>query len=444
MTMRIMMTILLLLTILSLVHSYHYHKTSLSLLSLQSKQISIEEDKINAIKFHHVEFYCGDATSTYKRFMLGLGMDVIAKSDLSTGNNIHASYALSSGQMTMLFTAPYTTLSSSLSSSPLPGFDCSKASDFFVKHGLGVKAVCIEVKDVYQAHAAVVSNKGKSVLSPQRIDDDDKAKGYIDVAEVSLYGDVVLRLVNTSGFKGKFLPNFDDTKKLVNSNSNADDDNSYGLSRFDHIVGNLWELEPAMSALKQMTGFHEFAEFTTADVGTVDSGLNSVVLASKNEFVLLPLNEPTFGTKRKSQIQTYLEQNNGEGVQHMALFTPNIFHTLKKMKAATRWGGLEFMDPQPKSYYQSIRHRIGNSLTESQYEMIEELGLLADKDDNDGVLLQIFTKPIGDRPTLFLEIIQRIGCMDEGEQKPGCGGFGKGNFRDLFKSIEDYEKTLKI
>jgi 4-hydroxyphenylpyruvate dioxygenase len=199
-----------------------------------------------------------------------------------------------------------------------------------------------------------------------------------------------------------------------------------------------------MSALKEMTGFHEFAEFVAEDVGTVDSGLNSVVLANKDEMVLLPLNEPTFGTKRKSQIQTYLEQNKGEGVQHMALFTPNIFQTLQKMKAATRWGGLEFMEPQPKSYYESIRNRIGDSLTDEQYAMIEKLGLLADKDDKEGILLQIFTKPIGDRPTLFLEIIQRIGCVDKGQQKPGCGGFGKGNFRDLFKSIEDYEKTLKI
>jgi 4-hydroxyphenylpyruvate dioxygenase len=347
----------------------------------------------------------------------------------------------------MLFTAPYNissssatssaTSSSSSSSLPLPGFDCLKASDFFIKHGLGVKAVCIEVNDVYQAYETIISNKGTSVLPPQRVNDNDIAKGYIDIAEVSLYGDVVLRLINSAGFKGKFLPNFNDINNPL--------DNSYGLTRFDHIVGNLWALQPKMASLKEITGFHEFAEFVAEDVGTVDSGLNSVVLANKDESVLLPLNEPTFGTKRKSQIQTYLEQNNGEGVQHMALFTPNIFDTLKKMKAATRWGGFEFMDPQPKSYYQKIRNRIGNSLTDSQYEMIEELGLLADKDDKEGVLLQIFTKPIGDRPTLFLEIIQRIGCLNqEGNQKPGCGGFGKGNFRDLFKSIEDYEKTLNI
>ena len=309
-----------------------------------------------------------------------------------------------------------------------------------------MRAVCIEVDNVCDAYNTIINNNGQSILSPLRINDNDHTKGYIDLAEVSLYGDVVLRLINSSSFKGKFLPNFNDIGDSNPSNSNSKNA-TYGLERFDHIVGNLWSLEPLTSAIKGMTGFHEFAEFVADDVGTVDSGLNSVVLANTNELVLLPLNESTFGTKRKSQIQTYLEQNNGEGVQHMALFTPNIFNTLCQMKAATRWGGLEFMDAQPPSYYQNIRKRIGNSLSESQYELIEEMGLLADKDDNDGVLLQIFTKPIGDRPTLFLEIIQRIGCYNnngDGGQKPGCGGFGKGNFKDLFKSIEDYEKILAV
>ena len=162
-----------------------------------------------------------------------------------------------------------------------------------------------------------------------------------------------------------------------------------------------------------------------------------------NETVLLPLNEPTFGTKRKSQIQTYLEQNNGEGVQHLALFTNDIVYTLKKMKEII--GGFEFMDPQPKSYYEKLPAKLGSLLSSKQYQQIEELGILADKDKDDGVLLQVFTKPLSDRPTIFIEIIQRIGCINsDGTQKPGCGGFGKGNFKDLFKSIEDYEKTLTI
>merc|ERR1712093_913843 len=160
-------------------------------------------------------------------------------------------------------------------------------------------------------------------------------------------------------------------------------------------------------------------------------GLNSMVMASNNEMVLLPFNEPTFGTKRKSQIQTYLEQNDGEGLQHLALKTDDIFDT---------------MPPASPAYYKNLPDKIGDALTPDQYKELEELGLLADKDDQ-GVLLQIFTKPCSDRPTFFIEIIQRIGCMTknqkgEEEQTGGCGGFGKGNFSELFKSIEDYEKTL--
>lgn len=138
-------------------------------------------------------------------------------------------------------------------------------------------------------------------------------------------------------------------------------------------------------------------------------------------------------------------QNNGEGVQHIALYTPDIFATLRHMRAAAEVGGFELQQRPATSYYAGARQRVGSALSEQQYAQCEELGVLADKDDAEGVLLQVFTKPVGDRPTLFLEVIQRIGCIDAtGDQRPGCGGFGKGNFRDLFKSIEDFEKTLKI
>jgi 4-hydroxyphenylpyruvate dioxygenase len=194
------------------------------------------------------------------------------------------------------------------------------------------------------------------------------------------------------------------------------------------------------------TGFHEFAEFTTEDVGTVDSGLNSMVLANNNEMILLPMNEPTFGTRRKSQIQTFLEQNEGPGLQHMALKTNDIFRTLAEMRKRTHLGGFDFMPKPSDAYYKHLPNNIGkDAFTEDQYKMIEQLGLLVDKDDQ-GILLQIFTKPLGDRPTCFFEIIERVGCMEELngrlEQAAGCGGFGKGNFSELFKSIEDYERTL--
>lgn len=224
-------------------------------------------------------------------------------------------------------------------------------------------------------------------------------------------------------------------------------DLDFGIRRLDHAVGNVPQLGPVIEYVKGFTGFHEFAEFTSEDVGTTESGLNSVVLASNDEMVLLPLNEPVYGTKRKSQIQTYLEHNEGAGVQHLALASENIFRTLREMRKRSGIGGFEFMPSPPPTYYRNLKSRAGDVLSDEQIKECEELGILVDRDDQ-GTLLQIFTKPVGDRPTIFIEIIQRVGCMikdDAGEtyQKSGCGGFGKGNFSELFKSIEEYEKTLE-
>ncbi|KAL0305343.1 UNVERIFIED_CONTAM: 4-hydroxyphenylpyruvate dioxygenase [Sesamum calycinum] len=294
-------------------------------------------------RFHHVEFWCGDAINTAKRFSWGLGMPLVAKSDLSTGNSAHASYLLRSGQLNFVFTAPYSPSISTPSSAP---------SQFLL-------------------------------LRPPLFYFFPRPRG--------------------------FLPGFEPV-----DNEMSYQELDYGIRRLDHAVGNVPELGPVVNYLKEFTGFHEFAEFTAEDVGTAESGLNSVVLANNNENVLFPLNEPVYGTKRKSQIQTYLEHNEGPGVQHLAL---------------------------------NLKSRAGDVLTDEQIEECEKLGILVDRDDQ-GTLLQIFTKPVGDRPTIFIEIIQRIGCMlkdEEGKlyQKGGCGGFGKGNFSELFKSIEEYEKMLE-
>ena len=220
---------------------------------------------------------------------------------------------------------------------------------------------------------------------------------------------------------------------------------SCSILRLDHAVSNVPKLFDAVDYIANATGFHEFSEFTAEDVGTVDSGLNSMVLASNNERVLLPINEPTFGTKRKSQIQTYLDANNGAGIQHLALLTEDIFLTMAEMRKRTQVGGFDFMPAPGPEYYAKIESRLGkNVLPPADLKRLEELGLLIDKDDQ-GILLQVFTRPVGDRPTLFLEIIQRIGCDrnasgEKIEQTGGCGGFGKGNFSELFKSIEDFEK----
>jgi len=430
--------------------------------------------------FHHVEFYCGDAKSTAYRFSLALGMPITCVTNQSTGNDICCSYGLTSGDIRFLFTAPYSNKIATKDDSndaiesstvydapePLPSFSNVKAHAFFQKHGLAAKAIGVEVKDATESYLAAVENGANGITEPSRISSCHAiSKEFLEpeinslqctMSEVELYGDVVLRFISydygeidlsTFDFsKFPILPNYapSPTLKHLYQRSN------YGLHQIDHAVGNVPDLLETLQQISTFTGFHEFAEFTSEDVGTVDSGLNSVVLASDSENVLLPINEPTEG-KRKSQIQTYLEQNEGPGLQHLALKTRDIFFTIGEMrKAEMMLGGFELMSRPSDGYYRELPDRLGDQLTLEQYEKIEELGILADADD-EGILLQIFTKPIGDRPTFFIEIIQRIGCLMEAdskdsqpEERPGCGGFGQGNFKELFKSIEDHEKTLKI
>jgi 4-hydroxyphenylpyruvate dioxygenase len=373
----------------------------------------------------------------------------VAKSDQGTGNYEYASYVMQSNEVSMVFSAPY-------------GND-HEAHGFFKAHGIAVRAVGVRVEDATKAFEACVKHGGVAVTPPRALTGKERDGGgkerdgggsrgtsstttattastatTIVVAEVQLYGDVVLRFVS-GDYAGVHLPGY----TAVDAKQNV----CYGLRRMDHIVGNVPDLISVRDYLMNCTGFHEFAEFVAEDVGTVDSGLNSVVLTSNNEMVILPVNEPTFNTPRKSQIQTYLEQNEGPGVQHVALKTDDIFATLRKMREATVYGGFEFMPAPGVRYYKGLPSKIGPYLTEAEFLMCEELGILVDRDDQ-GILLQIFTKPIGDRSTFFFEIIQRI-CTDTGGEVvrrdvAGCGGFGKGNFKELFKSIERHESNLGI
>ncbi|KAM7251995.1 hypothetical protein ACFE04_023878 [Oxalis oulophora] len=398
-----------------------------------------KSDRFKVNQFHHVEFWCGDATNTARRFSWGLGMPIVAKSDLSTGNSIHASYLLRSGDLHFLFTAPYSpSISTATATAAIPTFNHNVCQSFSTKHGLGVRAIALEVDDAAAAFNISVENGARPAAEPVVVGD-----GGACIAEVQLYGDAVLRYISFNGDKEKFSLSFMPRFEIIEDYFPVD----FGIRRLDHAVGNVHELGSAVSYVKQFTGFHEFAEFATEDVGTSESGLNSMVLANNDETVLIPMNEPVFGTKRKSQIQTYLEHNEGPGVQHLALMSEDIFKTLREMRKRSFVGGFEFMPPPPPTYYKNLKNRVGDILSDEQIKECEELGILVDRDDQ-GTLLQIFTKPLGDRPTIFIEIIQRIGCVLKDEngkeyQKGGCGGFGKGNFSELFKSIEEYEKTLE-
>ncbi|KAE9458932.1 hypothetical protein C3L33_09147, partial [Rhododendron williamsianum] len=257
--------------------------------------------------------------------------------------------------------------------------------------------VALEVEDAAQAYSVSLAHGAKPSAPPISLSSDGAV-----IAEVQLYGDVVLRYVsfgNPSRDPDGFLPGFE---KMEGTASYADLD--FGIRRLDHAVGNVHELAPMVEYVKGFTGFHDFAE------------LNSMVLASNDEM-------------------------------HLALASEDIFRTLREMRQRSGVGGFEFMPSPPPTYYQNLKNRAAGVLSDEQIKECEKLGILVDRDDQ-GTLLQIFTKPVGDRPTLFIEIIQRVGCMlkdDEGKayQKGGCGGFGKGNFSELFKSIEEYEKTLE-
>ena len=221
-------------------------------------------------------------------------------------------------------------------------------------------------------------------------------------------------------------PNAESSQPMPFLPSIAKSKPTYGLPRIEHTVGNVPDLHTAQERIRKFTGYHPFAEFTPEDIGTVDSGFNSVVLASDSDAVLLPLNEPTKG-KCKSQIQTYLEQNEGPGLQYIVIKTNDIFEPIAKMRRAKEnCGGFELMVRPSEGYYKELPSRLGDRLTPYQYARLEELGILADADD-EGVLLQIFTKPLRDRPMLLLEKIQRIGCLiedtdAESEKRSGVKG----------------------
>lgn len=262
-------------------------------------------------------------------------------------------------------------------------------------HGLAVRAIGIRVSDASEAFRISVENGAVPSLPPHTLVDRASGKSSV-VSEIKMFGDVVIRWIS-GDFDGPILPNYENV---------VSPDLGFLITRLDHAVSNVPNLFEAVDYLTAATGLHEFSEFTAADVGTVDSGLNSMVLASNNEMVLLPINEPTFGTRRKSQIQTFLEQNNGAGLQHLALKTEDIFHTVREMRKRSLVGGFEFMPSPSHGYYERIESRTGEVYSPERLAELEELGILVDKDDQ-GVLLQIFTKPLGDRTTVFVEIIQR-------------------------------------
>jgi len=403
-----------------------------------------KSDKFEMLDFDHLDVWCSDATNTAGRFAAGLGMAARAKSDITTGNFTYTSHVIQSNDMVFVFTAPYFT-EAPPPNKPMfnflsfPDLNRQAVLDFVAQHGIAVRAIGLLVTDATVAYEEAIKSGATSVQRPTLLTDKEDSSSTLAYAEIQYYGDVVLRLVERKHYKAvgsAFMPGF---QRVDGGDAN------YGIRRFDHVVSNVPSLMAVMDAAVKHTGVHEFAEFIASDVGTVDSGLNSVVLANNTETILLPINEPTFGTKRKSQIQSFLEHHKGPGVQHIALSTPDIFATIEKMRGLGPLLGFEFLPAPEGDYYEKHvpeKMKGMHNCDDAFIARCKKLNILIDRDDEGG-LLQIFTKPVLDRPTLFFEVIQRLGCpLGGGKQKPGCGGFGKGNFGALFKTIEQWEKKI--
>ena len=351
--------------------------------------------KYNIKAFDHCELYVGNAKQAAYYYKNALGFTPIAHCGLETGNRQKVSYVMEQNQVRFILTSPL-----------VSNTDIGKHLD---KHGDGVKDISFTVDNAEEAWKETIKNGAESVSKPKLMQD---SHGEVIVATIKTYGDTTHTFVERNKYKGPFLPGYEKIDILDNPSHS-------GITHIDHIVGNQseGEMKVVCEFYEKIFGWHRFWSVDDKDISTKYSSLKSVVMTNENEKIKMPINEPANGLK-KSQIQEYIDFYGGPGVQHIAMSTKNIIDTVKKLKS----NGVEFL-PTPKSYYTNLKQRVGD-ISEDLNE-ISKLGILIDSDEK-GYMLQIFTKPIQDRPTLFFEIIQR----------KGSNSFGKGNFKALFESIE--------
>ena len=344
-------------------------------------------------RIHHVEFYVGNAKQAAFYYRKGFGFSQVAYSGLETGQRRHTSYALNQGKANFVLTTPLT------SDHP--------AADHIKKHGDGVRDIAFEVADADAAFREAVKRGAQPAIEPH---DEKDQHGTVRCAAVHTYGDTLHSLISYKDYKGPFLPGFAEAPII------ADD---CGILRVDHIVGNveLGKMQYWADYYTRVFGFHRYITFDDKDISTEYSALMSIVMSDDSHSVKFPINEPAVA-RNKSQIQEYLEAYGGPGAQHIALQCSDVLYTVGKL----HHNGLEFLRV-PDTYYEVLTDRVGP--LEEPIAELRKLGILVDR-DNEGYLLQIFSKPVEDRPTVFFEIIQRKGSR----------GFGKGNFKALFESIE--------
>jgi 4-hydroxyphenylpyruvate dioxygenase len=354
-----------------------------------------EEDFLPLHGTDYVEFYVGNAKQAAHFYKTAFGFQSLAYSGPETGVKDRASYAIRQNKLTLLLTTPIRAN--------------NLIADHIYKHGDGVKALALAVEDAASAWEETTKRGGKSYMEPKTLSD---KHGEVVMSGIHTYGDVVHLFIERENYRGPFIPGF----RKWESNYNPP---QTGLQYVDHCVGNvaLGQMNPWVKFYEDVMGFRNILSFDDKDISTEYSALMSKVMSNGNGFVKFPINEPAEG-KKKSQVDEYLEFYDGEGVQHVAMATKNIIETVTDLQKR----GVEFLQI-PTAYYDTLLDRVGH--IDEELNALKRLGILVDRDD-EGYLLQIFTKPVEDRPTLFFEIIQRKGAKS----------FGKGNFKALFEAIE--------
>lgn len=358
-----------------------------------SRPMTEEADFLKINSVDHAHFYVGNAKQAMYYWWKGFGFKPVAYSGLETGNRAFASYVLESGKIRFVVSAAY-------------GPTHEIAAHHMV-HGDGIKVIALGVDDVEKAWEATTSRGAVSAWHPREERDDF---GVYRTSAIHTYGETLHVFVDRNDYNGIFAPTY---QPLDLPHESA------GLAALDHIVGNvqLGKMNHWVNFYHQVLGFRQLMHFDDKDISTEYSALMSKVMQNGNGRVKFPINEPAEG-KRKSQIEEYLDYYMGPGAQHIAMSTGDILKTVNELKSR----GIQFLRV-PEEYYEQLPERVGE--IKEDMAKIRELGILVDRDD-EGYLLQIFSRPLQDRPTMFIEVIERHGSR----------GFGKGNFKALFEALE--------
>ena len=343
-----------------------------------------------------VEFYVGNAKQAAHFYMSAFGFQALAYAGPETGVMDKVSYVVRQHKLTFVLTTPLRSH--------------NDMADHIYKHGDGVKHIALMVDDATDAWQQTTSRGAENYIEPKHLTDE---QGEVVMSGIKLYGDTCHYFIERKNYSGVFMPGFRAWSNPLFAPA------STGLLYVDHCVGNVdWNrMNTWVKFYEEVMGFKNILSFDDEDISTEYSALMSKVMSNGNGFVKFPINEPAEG-KKKSQVEEYLEFYNGEGVQHVAMATNDIVATVKDLMSR----GVEFLKV-PNSYYDELLDRVGH--IDEDLEPLKELGILVDR-DNEGYLLQLFSRPVEDRPTLFFEIIQRKGAKS----------FGKGNFKALFEAIE--------